>query len=208
VETSSDIGYDPEAKALPFVPISLINFKKKQHQKTTQILSYHTILFPKSIYTTSTKTISHQFELAIRQYIAAFDGKNELSPAEFQAKFDAVYHQKFSFVPKDGKTPEDDGVHTSKATPLSRAEMFEKESAKYAAGTVMTLVHFRKIGLDCFDIAIMEGDTTVRVVTTISDKQAAITWEIPDGLSLKVLEASVKSAAFKFVEFGTYGANM
>jgi len=83
VETSSDIGYDPEAKALPFVPISLINFKKKQHQKTTQILSYHTIFFPKSIYTTSTKTMSHQFELAIRKYIAAFDGKNELSPAEF-----------------------------------------------------------------------------------------------------------------------------
>mmetsp|Transcript_20776 Transcript_20776/g.31357 ORF Transcript_20776/g.31357 Transcript_20776/m.31357 type:complete len:154 (-) Transcript_20776:1134-1595(-) len=153
--------------------------------------------------------MSHQFELALRQYIAVFDGKNELPPADFQAKFDALYHPKFSFVPKDNTDRAEDGmILASKATPLSRDEMFAKEKAKYAAGTSMTLVHLRKIGLDCFDIAIKEEDTTIRVVTTISDKQAAITREIDECHPLSVLEASFKSAAFKFVEFGSYGTNM
>jgi len=37
--------------------------------------------------------MSHQFELALRQYVAVFDGKND-APEEFQAKFDALYGPK------------------------------------------------------------------------------------------------------------------
>jgi hypothetical protein len=48
--------------------------------------------------------MSYQFELALRQYIAAFDGFNNISPAEFQSRFDNLHHKDFTFITKDGKT--------------------------------------------------------------------------------------------------------
>ena len=48
--------------------------------------------------------MSYQFELALRQYIAAFDGTNNISPAEFKSRFDNLYHKDYTFRPKDGKT--------------------------------------------------------------------------------------------------------
>ena len=44
---------------------------------------------------------SYQYELALRQYIAAFDGTNNVSPAEFQSRFDNLYHKDFTFLPKN-----------------------------------------------------------------------------------------------------------
>jgi hypothetical protein len=127
--------------------------------------------------------MSYQFELALRQYIAAFDGTNSNSPAEFQSRFDNLYHKDFTFFPKDGKTMGQDGFTTIKSKePLTREEVFEREASKLANGTKVTLIHFRKIGLDCIDIKLGvvngEEEGTVRVVTTISAKQAVVSREI------------------------------
>eukprot|EP00985_Skeletonema_marinoi_P014126 scaffold7100_cov138-Skeletonema_marinoi.AAC.7 len=47
----------------------------------------------------------------------------------------------------------EDGFTTIKSKePLTREEVFEREASKLANGTKVTLIHFRKIGLDCIDI--------------------------------------------------------
>ena len=155
--------------------------------------------------------MSHQFEMALRQYIAVFDGSNT-APDDFQAKFDALYGPKYTFVPKGAKADQKGwdaiGMELTSKEPIGRAAFLEAEKAKYASGTKLTLVHIRKIGLDCFDIKIESGDSFVRTVTTISDKQSAISREIDDGVQFAMLEAAFSNLCFKWVEFGTYGTTM
>lgn len=128
-------------------------------------------------------TMSYQFELALRQYIAAFDGTNDLSPAEFKSRFDNVYHKDFIFVPKDERVIGGDGMmHLKARSPLTREEVFQQDSELYARGLQVTLIHFRKIGLGCIDIKLRlvngKEKSTVRVVTEIAAKQAEVSREI------------------------------
>jgi hypothetical protein len=87
--------------------------------------------------------MSNQYELALRQYIAAFDGTNDLSPAEFKSRFDNLYHKDLIHLPKDEKIIGCDGM---------RDEVFQLYSNLYASGLKVTLIYFRRIGLDNFDI--------------------------------------------------------
>ena len=89
--------------------------------------------------------MSYQFELALRQYIAAFDSTKNISPAEFKSRFDNLYHKDFIFHDKDGII-------------LTREQICERESSQLASGTKMTLIHFRKIGLECFDIKVVPAN--------------------------------------------------
>ena len=170
--------------------------------------------------------MSYQFELALRQYIAAFDGtnNNNISPAEFQTRFDNLYHQYFTFLPKDEKAMGEDGFTTIKSKePLTREEVFEREASKLANGTKVTLIHFRKIGLDCIDIKLGlvngEEEYAVRAVTTITAKQAVTSKEIDESpeanfwspeltTKLMVIGADCKSVVYKWKEFGTFQTNM
>ena len=43
---------------------------------------------------------SYQYELALRQYIAAFDGTNDLSPVEFKSLFDNHHHKDVTHFPR------------------------------------------------------------------------------------------------------------
>ena len=154
--------------------------------------------------------MSYQFELALRQYIAAFDGTNNISPAKFQTRFDNLYHKNFTFLSKHGKT-------------LTREEVYEREASKLANGTKVTLIHFRKIGLDCIDIklGLVNGgeEYAVRAVTTITAKQAVTSKEIDESpeanfwspeltTKLMVIGADCKSVVYKWKEFGTFQTNM
>jgi hypothetical protein len=163
--------------------------------------------------------MSYEFELALRQYIAAFDGTNNISPAEFQTRFDNLYHKDFTFLPKNEKTMRENGFTTIKSKePLSREEVFEREASKLTDGTKMILIHFRKIGLDCIDIklGIVNGkeESTVRVVTTISEKQAVVSREIDESpesnlfFPTQVMRAQCASAVYKWKEFGKFQTNM
>ena len=157
---------------------------------------------------------TYQYELAFRQYIAAFDGTNNLSPAEFKSLFDNVHHKDFNHRLMDEKVIGRDGMmHLKKArTSMTREEIFQLHSKHYASGQKVTLIHFRKIGLDCIDIKVrlVTGDeeTTVRVVNTISGGQVVVSREIDESVPLKVLEAKCASAVYKWVEVGTYQTNM
>ena len=77
--------------------------------------------------------MSHQFELALRQYVAVFDGKND-APEEFQAKFDALYGPKYTYVPKGAKADQKGwdciGMELTDQEPIDRAAFFEAEKAK------------------------------------------------------------------------------
>ena len=48
----------------------------------------------------------YQFELALRQYIAAFNGTNDISPEEFKARFNNLYCKNYTFVPKEKRSLE------------------------------------------------------------------------------------------------------
>lgn len=136
---------------------------------------------------------SYQFELALRQYVAAFDGgstNKKISPEEFKTLFDNLYHKDFTYITKDGLK-------------LTREQVYEREVQKLAdGGTTVTLVHFRKIGLDCMDVklGIVNGDEkrTVRAVSTISAGKAVISKEIDETTNF----------VYKWQEFGTFQTNM
>ena len=119
---------------------------------------------------------SYQFEIALRKFIAAFDGTNSISQADFQSRFDNLYHKNYTFKPKSENVRGEDGLLTTKKqAPLSREEVFEVWSNKLASGTKMTLMHIRKIGLDCIDVKVRQvtgqEENTFRVISTLSDSQ-------------------------------------
>ena len=148
--------------------------------------------------------MSYQFEIALRQYIAAFDGTSSISQADFQSRFDNLYHKNYTVVPINKTTFQSKGV-------MTRDEVFELESNMFADGTKMTLIHFRKIGLDCVDIMILmengNKEAVIRTVTTISSKQAIKSKEITeDGKTM--ISASCASAVYKWKEIGTFQTNM
>jgi len=154
--------------------------------------------------------MSYKFELAFRQYISAFDGNNEIAPGEFQSRFDNVYHKDFTLRPSKA---EDSQLPKSKE-PLNRDEVFQFHSNILAAGTKVSLIHFRKIGLDCIDYKLLlEKDkevSTVRVVVTITaNGQAVLSKEIDESRALtEVMGAQCANFAYKYQELGTYGTNM
>ena len=153
--------------------------------------------------------MSYQFELALRWYIAAFDGTNNISPAKFKSRFDNLYNKDFTFIAKDGMA-------------LTREQVYEREASKLAnGGTKVTLIHFRKIGLDCIDVklGLVNGkeERTIRAVTTITARQAVTSKEIDESPASNhfiltptsaVMAAKCANAVYKWKEFGTFQTNM
>ena len=154
---------------------------------------------------------SYQFELAFRQYVAAFDGTNDLSPAEFKTLFDKVHHKDLTYR-TDEKVIGKDGMMHFKAKELTREEIFALHSKHYASGQKVTLIHFRKIGMDCIDIKVRlvigEEETIVRVVNTISDGKVALSQEMDESFPLKIVGAKCAHKWYKWKEVGTYQTNM
>jgi hypothetical protein len=172
---------------------------------------------------------SYQFEIALRKFIAAFDGTNSISQADFQSRFDKVYHKNYTFQPKSENVRGEDGLLTTKKqAPLPRDEVYEVLSNTLASGTKMTLIHFRKIGLDCVDIKVRQvtpgqEESTLRVISTLSDSQSVVAREIDESPENnlfytkgrnnplpfgQMMGAKFENFAYKYKEFGTYGTNM
>ena len=104
---------------------------------------------------------SYQFELSLRQYIAAFDGTNNLSPDVFMSLFDNIDPKDVTHFP----IYEDERVIGD--GPVTREEIFQLYSKLSASGLKMTLVHFRKIGGDCVDIKLRLEDSNGKEMKTI-----------------------------------------
>ena len=123
-------------------------------------------------------TMSTQFETALRKYIAAYDSSNGVSAAEFKSRFDNLHHKCFTLLLRSKDL-------------LTREEVFELEASKLANGTKVTLVHFKKISLDCVDIKIKlshlnDEENTLRLVTAVAADQAVGSREIKDSSLLKM----------------------
>ena len=151
---------------------------------------------------------SYHFELALRQYFAAFDGINNIAQEDFKSCFDNLYAKDYTFYTNNGNT-------------LTREEIYERQTKLLASGMKATLIYFRRIGLDNIDIKVGlangEEYRTFRVVVTITGGQAMICREIDESETAnffyltpatQVMEAKVTNAVYKWKEIGTFGTNM
>ena len=152
--------------------------------------------------------MSYQYEIALRQYVAAFDGTNNISQEEFKSRFDRLYHKDFTF-------------HASNGDTFTREQVYKMHEGQFSSGSKVTLIHSRKLNLDCFDVKIAldngEKHMTIRKVATISEGKTVICREIDESEeanffyltpATQVMEAKVTNAVYKWKEIGTHGTNM
>jgi hypothetical protein len=137
--------------------------------------------------------MTYTFERAFSHYISAFDGTCSISTAEFQSRFDNVFHDDFTFhcINDASKEP----------STLTREEVYVNEVTTWADGTKMALIHFRRIGLDCIDIKLRlavngENESISRVFLTITDDKAINAKEIDDSSTSSRLRLHVGRAFF------------
>ena len=135
--------------------------------------------------------MTYTFERAFSHYISAFDGTCGISTAEFQSRFDNVFHDDFTFHTCNNK---------KESRTLTREEVYVNEAAIWADGTKMTLIHFRRICLDCIDIKLHlvngENESISRVFLTITDDKAINAKEIDDSSTSSRLRLHVGRAFF------------
>ncbi len=141
--------------------------------------------------------MTYTFERAFSHYISAFDGTCGISTAEFQSRFDIVFHDDFTF---HCNNDDDDDASKKESRTLTREEVYVNEVAIWADGTKMTLIHFRRIGSDCIDIKLRlvngENESISRVFLTITDDKAIKSKEIDDSSTSSRLRLYVGRAFF------------
>lgn len=136
--------------------------------------------------------MTYTFERAFSHYISAFDGTCGISTAEFQSRFDNVFHDDFTFHCNNDTLKE--------CRTLTREEVYVNQAAIWADGTKMTLIHFRRIGSDCIDIKLHlvngKNESISRVFLTITDDKAIKSKEIVDSSTISRLRLHVGRAFF------------
>ena len=96
---------------------------------------------------------SNNAEIALRQYFTVYDG----TPKEFEeveSLFDAAFHKKFELVRKSGGRKYIDGLrgnNVDEGKVLDRDAVKELHASYLNKGTKIILIHYRRIGLDCYD---------------------------------------------------------
>ena len=155
---------------------------------------------------------SNQAEIALRQYFAAYDG----TPKEFEeveSLFDAAFHKKFALYRKTGGRKYIDtvrGNNVDEGKVLDRDAVKELHASYLNKGTKITLIHYRRIGLDCYDceFRIQNADEaeTYRVVYTIEEGKIERSQEVNN--DIQVIRAKCSSALHTFNVFNKYPTNM
>ena len=149
-------------------------------------------------------------ESSFRRYITAFNGaKKDFS--EVEPEFDALYHKDFTLKLKEWKAPKPEtDINEKFATAydgktLSRDEVKTFHASLLEKGTKITLIHFRKIGLDCLDVQLHfkneEEERDIRIVYSIQNNKLVMAHEVQDGF-FSVMRAKCASG------FRTYHINM
>ena len=155
---------------------------------------------------------SNNAECALRQYFAAYDG----TPKEFEeveSLFDAAFHKKFALARKSGGRKYIDGLrgnNVDEGKVLDRDAVKELHASYLNKGTKITLIHYRRIGLDCYDcefrIQNADEDETYRVVYTIEDGKIERSQEVNN--DIQVIRAKCSSALHTFNVSNKYPTNM
>ena len=151
-------------------------------------------------------------EITLRQYFAAYDG----TPKEFEeveSLFDAAFHKKFKLVRKSGGRKYIDdmrGNNVDEGLVLDRDAVKELHASYLKKGTTITLIHYRRIGLDCYDCEFRlqnaDEDETYRVVYTIEEGKIERSQEVNN--DIQVIRAKCSSALHTFNVFNKYPTNM
>jgi hypothetical protein len=141
--------------------------------------------------------MTYTFERAFSHYISAFDGTCGISTAEFQSRFDNVFHDDFTFFRYCNN---DDDASKKEFRTLTREEVYVDEAAIRADGTSVAMIHFRRIGSDCIDIKLRlvngDNESISRVFLTITDDKAIKSKEIDDSSTSSRLRLHVGRAFF------------
>ena len=120
--------------------------------------------------------MSVQFELALRKYIAAFNGTRNISTDEFKSRFDNLHHKYFTYELRSKDH-------------LTREQVFQSEAIKLVKGTKVTLISLQEVGLGCVDIKLRlekgKKETIVRVVSVIDANKIVASREVKESARLK-----------------------
>lgn len=152
---------------------------------------------------------SSNVEAALRRYYTSYDG----TPKQFEeveALFDSVYHENFTLFLNDNGDYIDPvrGNLVGRETILDRDAVKKFHASYLTKGAKVTLIHFRRIGLDCVDVQFKvesksKGDTReFRMVYTIEDNQIVRSQEVNDNF-FSVLRAKCSSGLHTFTVYQT-----
>lgn len=116
------------------------------------------------------------FEMAFRQYLAIFKGTPKSHSENFEPLFEQLYQDQLYLEDDHG--------------PLSREETKAHHAQLLAAGWKAELIHFRRVGLNQFDVKYRfissEGEQVVNKHITTIDRKIAKVQDIDDSLPLLV----------------------
>ena len=108
-------------------------------------------------------------EEALRKYVAAFDGTRKPFSGTEQQLFDDLFHKSYSVKFKDGKR-------------VDRAEVRNRHAGYFTEGYKATLLHFRKIGLECVDFQVLQendyGERVIRLVCSVENGKLARAYHV------------------------------
>ena len=150
-------------------------------------------------------------EAALRSYFAAFDGTKKQDFSDVEPLFDALFSKNFTLVLKDHASYVSI-ADTFYGMTLSRDQVKDDHANKLSKGTTLTLIHFRKIGLDCVDVQFAlkneDEDKVIRAVFTIEDNKIVKAVNVDDTF-VSVLKAKCSSAFHTYhVSMNKYQTNM
>eukprot|EP01083_Nonionella_stella_P075502 205299_1 len=157
-------------------------------------------------------------EASFRQYITVFDGtKREFSEVE-QTKFDNLFHKDFTMTIKTTEAYESIKEDCYYGKMITRDELIAihenllwRRKGIIDLWTKATLIHFRKIGLDCLDVQFRvqneDEDKVTRVVYTIEDGK--IIWaQVVDDKFVPVMKAKCACGFRTFQSMNRYPTDM
>ena len=156
--------------------------------------------------------MSTECEAALRSYFAVFDGTKKEDFSNFDPLFDALYHDNFTLVLKDEASYASVEPSIFYGMTLSRDKVKDDHANKLSKGTTLTLIHFRKIGLNCVDVQFAlkneDEDIVIRAVLTIEDDKIVKATVVNDSF-FSVLKAKCSSAYHTYhVSMNKYQTNM
>ena len=135
-------------------------------------------------------------EPAFRRYLAVFDG-NKKDFSEVEHLFDSLYHEKMTFTFKDGEI-------------ATREDMKRLHADQLSKGSKITLIHFRKIGVECIDVKMRveneQEDIVLHKVYSLEDNKIAMGQEVDSFLS--IMKAGCASHVRLYNVMGKYQTNM
>lgn len=151
-------------------------------------------------------------EAALRSYFAVFDGSKREDFSNIEPLFDALYAKNFTLVLKDDASYTSTSSDIFYGMTLSRDQVKDDHANKLSKGTKLTLIHFRKIGLNCVDVQFAlkneDEDIVIRAVFTIEDDKIVKATVVNDSF-FSVLKAKCSSAYHTYhVSMNKYQTNM